>query len=401
MDAAHWGQVLILSISISSLAACQKSQIQDAGSCTTQSVPNSFLVKWNGNVPQEFQNYKVGPNSSVTHFVGNQSDIETQVLAKYPNDYLIAEHDFKIKNIVADEAVAANSSAPTGTAAWGPSDIQAQAAWSYSGKQGDGVIVAVIDSGVDANHPLLAGKISSKAYNFIDNNTDISDGVGHGTHVSGIIAGGAGANNFTGIAPNATIMPLKFIDANGEGDVSKAITAISYAQANGAKVINASWGGSDCSTVLQQEIALTAQSGTVFVNAAGNDSHNISVAPEYPAVYQAPGKITVASSNSNEALSLFSNFGTLVDLAAPGEVILSTIPPTSGQSEGQMTYMSGTSMAAPFVSGVAALLYSVKPTATPQEIVAAINSSVTYRSLNVHTQGRLNALAAIQYLQTH
>ena len=91
-------------------------------------------------------------------------------------------------------------------------------------------------------------------------------------------------------------MPLKFIDASGSGIVGDAITAIVYANAQGAKVINASWGGANCSASLQQEIAAVTQAGTVFVNAAaGNSGNNLSSAPEYPAVYQAPGKITVAS----------------------------------------------------------------------------------------------------------
>jgi subtilisin family serine protease len=139
----------------------------------------------------------------------------------------------------------------------------------------------------------------------------------------------------------------------------------------------------------------------VFVNAAGNDGVDINSIPEWPAAFQIPGKITVASYNQNQMLSKFSNYGILVDLAAPGESILSTVPPANGQPESpsNLALKSGTSMATPFVAGVAALLYSVKPTAQPTEIVAAINNSVVPSGgFGVRTGGKLNALKAVQYI---
>jgi subtilisin family serine protease len=238
-----------------------------------------------------------------------------------------------------------------------------------------------------------------KGYNFGEHNSDVASGSTHGTHISGIIAGQAGNFNFTGVAPNAKIMPLKFIDASGSGSVGDALVAMEYAVAHGAKVINASWGGELCSNVLEGAIQAVTQAGVVFVTAAGNSGHDISRFPEWPAVYQIAGKLTIAAHNFGQTLSSFSNYGQLVDLSAPGDSILSTVPPqTSGQAEGQMCGLRGTSMAAPFASGIAALLLSAKPLLSPSAITNAINSGVTQGNFGVRTRGKLNALQSAQII---
>jgi subtilisin family serine protease len=365
-------------------------------------VPNSYLVRWNGQVPKEYQKYKLHPNSMVTRFSGTTKDVvENTILAKHNNEFLVAEPEYQITNIRSEaqqNKVYANSLQPSDS--WGQQDIQASSAWSYLNEKGDGVLVAVVDSGADVNHPLLQSQISG-GYSFVGSPTDLSDGAFHGTHLSGIIAGQPGPNGFTGVAPNAKIMPLKFINADGSGVVGDAISAIVYANAQGAKVINASWGGTECSASLQQEIVAVTQAGTVFVNAAGNSSNDLSIAPEYPAVYQAPGKITVASYDPSGNLSTFSNYGLLVDLAAPGNGIYSTLPPQPGQPEGQMGLETGTSMATPFVSGVAALLFSARPSASPLQIANAINAGVVLGHFGVRTGGHVNAYLAAQYLMSH
>jgi subtilisin family serine protease len=264
-------------------------------------------------------------------------------------------------------------------------DARAAEAWVAGSSKGAGVVVAVIDSGMDIKHPLLKsqlwvnpGETSGNGkdddgnglpddiygWNFGDSNSDLTDYVsrgGHGTHVAGIIAGQT-VDGFTGMAPEAKLMVLKFIDGSGRGLLGDAVAAITYARKNGAKVINASWGGSQCQDSLKLEITAAATSGVFMAVAAGNGDASghgvdINLQPEWPANYIIPGKLTIAAHNIDQTLAVFSNYGVLVDLAAPGENIFSTLQTPSGQVEaGLMGAKSGTSMATPMVAGAAALL---------------------------------------------
>ncbi len=390
--------------------------------CVNEAKANTFLVKWK-EVPADFSARVIHPQSLITKFSDiEKSDLEKNILAPNMAKLDFAEYEFNVRNVI---STVRTEAATATTNAWGPADVQAPQAWAAAGgKAGDGVIVAVVDSGVDITHSLLSsviytnvGEIPSNSIDddkngYIDdyqgfdlggNSPDVTDGAGHGTHVSGIIAGQSGPNGFTGMAPKAKILPLKFLDSTGAGGVGAAIAAIDYAVKKGAKVINASWGGTECSTSLKQEITAATSAGVVFVNASGNSGKDINNPnyTEWPAAFQMPGKITVGSMNLSQALSAFSNYGMLVDLAAPGENILSTYPPTIVQSDTQMMVMSGTSMATPFVAGMAALLFGINPKATAQQVTDAINNSVTVGHYGVRTQGKLNALAAVNYLMSH
>jgi subtilisin family serine protease len=429
---------LLLSLLV---AGCGKGEVSKIASteCASQARAKSFLVKWKTRVPQEFQQYKIHAASLTTRFSNmSQAGIEKNILRKHLGEYEIAEHEFNIQNVSAETDISSNATTPPPV--WAPQDIQLEQAWKLLGVKGDGVIVAVVDSGFDPNHPLLKSQIwknpgengldakgNDKATNGIDDDQDgliddafgwnfnasspdINDDNSHGTHVSGIIAAQPQlTNSFVGVAPNAKIMPLKFIDSEGGGSITAAINSVDYAVAHGAKVVNASWGGGSCSAILKQEIQAATRAGVVFVSAAGNGDPNtgkgydISQVPEWPAVYQLAGKITVGSYNAQQVLSSFSNFGALVDLAGPGEEILSTVPPdlTKGQAEGQLAMKSGTSMATPYVVGVVALLFSAKPDASVVQITDAINNSVIPGRYGVRTSGKLNALAAAQYLLSH
>ncbi len=229
----------------------------------------------------------------------------------------------------------------------GISGIDVKASQAWGGSRGAGVIVAVIDTGVDINHSDLAPRVwrntadcfndgidhdgngyanDCTGWDFYNHDNSVFDshqGDSHGTHVAGTIA--AAADNGTGgagVAPDAQIMALKFIGPGG-GSISDAIDAIAYAKRHGAKVINASWAGPGYSTALRNAIA---ESGAVFVAAAGNEGYDLAVTQTYPAAYDLPNMLTVAAINNRGGLASFSNRGGTTDIGAPGVNIYSAMP---------------------------------------------------------------------------
>lgn len=202
-------------------------------------------------------------------------------------------------------------------------DIDAIEAWDII--KDSNVIVGVIDTGVDLDHPDLKGNLVD-GYDFIDNDNVPEDLNGHGTHVAGII-GAIGNNSIgvTGVNWSIKIMPLKVLDSNGEGYISDIIRAIEFAKKNNVRIINMSFSGPDYSRPLYDEIK--SYPDILFIVASGNSSANIDFFPEYPAGFNLNNIISVSSSNQNDQLSDFSNYGELsVDVSAPGENILSAIP---------------------------------------------------------------------------
>jgi thermitase len=267
-------------------------------------------------------------------------------------------------------------------------DVDAPEAWQVT-TGNPTTIVAVIDTGIDLTHPDLAGRIWTNpgevggngrdddrngyvddvhGWNFITDTSDVTDQNGHGTHVAGIL--GAAGNNATGGAGvnwNARIMPLKFMGALGDGSIDDAVRAIYYAVNEGARVINASWGSSTYSQSLVDAISFAGAHNVVFVTAAGNEDANNDVTPSYPANIRLPNVISVAAVDASGNLGQFSNYGaTTVDIAAPGIAIRSTIP-----GGGYANY-SGTSMASPFVAGVASLLVGLHPDWTAKQVVQQV-----------------------------
>lgn len=301
-------------------------------------------------------------------------------------------------------------------------DIDAPEAWNKT-VGSPGVVVAVIDTDVDIDHPDLKGNIwvnkgeipgnnldddnngyvdDVNGWDFYNNDAtvyDAADGKTHGTHVAGTIAAeGSNGTGITGVSWNAKIMPLKFIGPTG-GKTSDAIEALTYAVNNGATISNNSWGGGNFSQALLDAIRAADTAGHLFVSSAGNggtDSigDNTDIAPHYPSGYDSPNIISVGASNNTDALAGFSNYGpATVDLTAPGVGILSLAP------GGLYRYASGTSMAAPHVSGVAALIKSKYPDLDDGQLKARILGSVD-RKPNLQSKvlsgGRLNADATLQ-----
>lgn len=259
---------------------------------------------------------------------------------------------------------------------------------------GSDVIVGIIDSGVQINHPDIIDNLyysttetpgnntdddgnglvdDINGWDFYSGDNDPSDESGHGTHVAGTVA--AEGNNGIGVAGvswNAKLMGLRFLGPAGSGPTSAAINCVYYARSRlvagePVRITNNSWGGGGFSSALQTAITAAENSGQLFVAAAGNDNINMDVTPDYPAAYNNAGIISVANITRTGARSGSSNYGlTTVDLGAPGTTIISTYPGSS------YAYLSGTSMASPQVAGAAAVLFSLDPTATWAEVKAWI-----------------------------
>jgi len=299
-------------------------------------------------------------------------------------------------------------------------DIGAAGAWAFT-TGSRSVVVAVIDSGIDLTHPDLAanlwvnpGEIAGDGidndgngfvddihgWDFVDNDAVPQDGFGHGTHVAGII--GAVGNNgvgVTGVAWQVSIMALRIQDDRGAGTTSAMLAALRYATMMrrdfGIMIVasNNSWDApAGYSGVVEQAIREHGEAGITFVAAAGNKATNSDVTPQYPGGYDLPNVITVASLTPQGGLAASSNYGAAsVDVAAPGTVIQSTY------KNGTYGMLSGTSMAAPHVTGVAALLAAAKPGITVAEIRTAILGTATplVSLAGKVATGRVNAFAAL------
>ncbi len=299
-------------------------------------------------------------------------------------------------------------------------DIDAPEAWELAtGSQT--VIVGIIDTGVDYTHPELAANMwtNDSERNGIagvddDGNGIVDDiyganwtsGTGaptngnpyddhfHGTHVAGTI--GAVGNNGSGVAGvnwNVRIMALKFLNSGGSGYLADAVSAIDYAIAKGAHLTSNSWGGGGYSIALKSAIEAAGAAGQLFIAAAGNSGVNADLYPMYPAAYDSPTIVSVAATDHSDLRAYFTNYGaTSVDLAAPGVDIYSAAPGNGYQ------FLSGTSMATPHVSGVAALVLSQRPSMAPLELKQVLMNSVDpIPAMEGYcvTGGRLNAHRAL------
>jgi subtilisin family serine protease len=295
------------------------------------------------------------------------------------------------------------------------SDINVLPLWAQGIRGDRKVIVAVIDTGMDWEHQDLAanlytnpGEIAGNGvdddkngfiddihgWNFVANTNDTHDDNHHGTHVSGTI--GAVGNNGLGVAGvnwNVTIMPVKFLDGTGSGTLENAVNAINYAKLMKANIMSNSWGGGGYSDALFQAIQASQAAGILFVAAAGNDTRNDDTTPTYPASYAVDNIVGVAATDNQDKIASFSSYGPkTVHVAAPGVNIYSTLPSNA------YGVLSGTSMATPHVSGIAALLYSVHPELKYSDVkqrLIATSDPVTGLRRTCVARGRVNAYNAI------
>ncbi|MGO4886920.1 S8 family peptidase [Anaerobacillus sp. MEB173] len=246
---------------------------------------------------------------------------------------------------------------------WNLSQIETERGWDISSGREE-VIIAIIDSGVDPDHEDLSAKMT-EGFNAFDQSNNHMDEHGHGTHVAGIAA--ALTNNITGIAGvswHNQIMPIKVLDENAEGSAFEIANGIRWATDHGAKVINMSLGDAHYSRVIHDAIRYAYNKDVVLIAASGNDNVE---QPMYPAGLKEVLAVSAVDYHRNKAV--FSNYGNYIDVAAPGEHIPSTFP------ENHYVYMSGTSMAAPHVAGLAGLIRSIRPDLRNTEVVEIIKKT--------------------------
>ncbi len=339
-----------------------------------------------------------------------------------------AEHDYFVSTELPVQAL--NDGVVSTADNWGPAKINADKLWAQN-IRGAGIVVAVVDTGMDVTHSQLVNQVlvnpgesgldsrgkdkasnntdddgngyidDTYGFNFVSNRPLAGDNAYHGTHVSGIIgaehsdvASKTNTSYVEGIAPGAKILPLAFLDDKGSGSMSDGVRAIKYAVSRGARVINASWGGTQCSESLKDVIQSLEGKGIAFIAAAGNDSSNIDRYMEYPASLNLLAQITVGATGDHDYMAQYSNYGAqAVHIFAPGTDIISLYPGN------RMLSLSGTSMATPFVSGAVALLFSALPEATVDQVRHALYNSAMRNPQYINaSSGRLDLSQAMAEL---
>ncbi|WP_298818629.1 S8 family peptidase [Chloroflexus sp.] len=277
---------------------------------------------------------------------------------------------------------------------WALGTIGAYEAWNIT--TGGSIVIAVIDTGIDAGHPELSGRILS-GFNAITGNTDTTDDNGHGTAVAGLIAA-AGDNGIgiSGICWGCMILPVKACFRNGRCRDSSVISAIRWATDNGARIINLSLGGTINSPALQDAVRYATERGVLIIAASGNERTEGN-GPSYPAAY--PETVAVGATGYSDEVTSFSNTGPYLDLVAPGVDIVTTLPGSN------YAIANGTSFASPLVAGAAALVMTVRPDLSSHDIRCILSISADDRGAPGHDDeygyGRLNVFAAAQTAMTY
>lgn len=302
---------------------------------------------------------------------GQEAQAIAELLAR--GDVVYATYNYEIKALVDPNDPYYSSQWALKNAA--DHDIDAPEGWNiHTGT--NNTIIAVVDTGVDLDHPDLAAKITTGAqvgYNYISPGSQPNDDNGHGTHVAGIAAAiGNNGKGIAGVSWGARIMPLKILDAAGNGGTHNLSLAIKYAADHGARVINMSLGGS-CGTgwpEVEDAVNYALSKGVVLVAASGNSGIGSVFCPAAIA-----GVIAVGATDSNDNRAYYSNYGTDLDVVAPGSSIYSTIIDSNPAGLGTYGYNTGTSMATPHVAGLTALLLSYAPSLTNSQVQNIIQNS--------------------------
>ncbi|HEY6796702.1 MAG TPA: S8 family serine peptidase [Kineosporiaceae bacterium] len=304
-----------------------------------------------------------GARVDVVRSTGPQ-DARAAIAAAQADPAVVAvEVDHRVRVADASGRVPATPD-PDRSRQWALDALRAEQLWPAA--DGAGQVVAVVDTGVEGSHPDLDGRVLVGYDVLSGGGTGNTDPYGHGTHVAGIVAASAGNGiGVEGLAPQALILPVRALDAGGGGWDSDIATAIIWATDHGATVINLSLGGPDASDAMRGAIVYAINHGVVVVAAVGNERADGNPV-EYPAAFGLPGLIAVAATTSERVSAAYSNTGSQVMIAAPGSSILSTY------LNGTYALMSGTSMAAPYVSAAVAAVRSAEPGLAPAQVAQVL-----------------------------
>lgn len=375
-------------------------------------------AQWNG---MNMAHFTVSKGQTVESAIAELQQ-DPNVLYAEPNYIYRISGDTGLQQTFSSDEVHATAATSAGNGMATGAAIDLQQTWSRPVTGADRPVVAILDTGLDVQHPVFVNSQSIwqngreiagngidddgngyvddvNGWDFVTNSGALSDTEGHGTHVAGIVLS-VDQNIFASSLQRSRIrlMPLRFMDSNGVGSTSNAIKAIYYAVNNGASVINNSWGGNSYSSALNEAIAYSYSKGVAVISAAGNSGTNNDAAPVYPANYDVPNVISVAATTDKDTLATFSNFGAnSVHLGSPGVLILSTLP------GGKFGTMSGTSMATPFVAGTAAQMKVDSPQMLGyqlKKILLTHGNSADALTGRVTTAARLNANAAVSFART-
>jgi serine protease len=368
-------------------------------------VPGEVVVKWRdaGRAPDVARARGLArvaelgvPGKGVAEVVSTGGRPVQAVIAELEADPAVeyAEPNYVV-TLANDGATAVAVNDPQTGGQYSLNRMRVRDAWSRT--TGGSNIVAVLDTGVQANHPDLAGRVLP-GYNFVSGNTNASDDNGHGTWVAGIIA--ANANDGYGIAGiswSDSILPVKIMNSNGTGSTSNLTSGIVWAANNGATIINMSVGGFPYSKAVEDAVNYAWGKGAVLIGAAGNNNRREDF---YPASYA--NVVSVSATQVDDEFSHWSSYGPKVEVSAPGSSILTTnCTATScpNRGWGSHTHISGTSFATPNVAGVVALIMAQYPSYTPSQVVSRLYSTVDdlgYPGRDErYGRGRVNAFRAV------
>ena len=279
---------------------------------------------------------------------------------------------------------AATPNDPMWSQQWGSAKVNLPAAWNTETGSAS-VVLAILDSGIDASHPEFAGRVA-RGRDFVNNDDDPADDRGHGTQTTGVaLAAGDNATGIAGGCWSCTILPVKVIDSTGYAAWSHVASGLTWAADQGASVVNLSLAGTSGSSTLASAVAYAQNRDALVVAASGNSSSSV---PTYPASY--PGVLSVAATTSTDGLYTWSNYGSWVGVAAPG------CNPATTRGGAYGTFC-GTSSASPLVAGAAALLRSARPSASASDISLLLESTSVDVGAIVAT-GRVDTGAAFAAL---